>query len=220
MEKKRLNDFLEKEGELNSGITVSSSLIKNLEVYGFINCKCRTDIKSGYGLKDINSYGDVEIGIEPSKCHFFSFFMKQENKVTPIYPTISICQENTAVDVKELYIPSFIGVSRSINGGIVYDDSLYSNIKRRFGVGYEVTEKEWLKAGWPSRYTLKDSVVLSQIQKGEIVLKDADGCIKSVGESIVVLCRYIHEETGELRFFFSRLEHLYHEIKGTNKISK
>ena len=143
--------------------------------------------------------------------------MKQDNKVTPIYPTISICQENTVVDVKELYIPSFIGVYRSINGGIVSDESLYSNIKRRFGVGYEVTEKEWAKAGWPSRYTLKNGAVFSQIQKGEIVLKDADGCIKSVGESIVVLCRYIHEETGELRFIFSRLEHLYHEVKGTKK---
>ena len=55
------------------------------------------------------------------------------------------------------------------------------------------------------------------IKKGEIVLQDKDGCIKSVEDSIVVLCRYVHEETGEIRFLFSRLEQLYYEIKGTKK---
>ena len=181
MRKIRLNEYLIKEGELQSGIAVSSNLIDNLEVYGFLNCKGREEVL----------------------------------KVTPIYPMISICQEDVDLDVKRLYIPSFVG-TRTKSQKIV-DDELYSNIKYRFGTGYKVSESQWEKARWPSSYSLVDGDVVLHIKKGEIVLQDKDGCIKSVGDSIVVLCRYLHEETGEIKFLFSRLEQLYYEIKGTKK---
>ena len=215
MERIRLNDYLEKERELYSGIAVSSSIISNLEVLGFMNCKDRDYILSGYGLNGINSYGDVEIEFDNSKCKFFSFYMKQNSKVTPIYPTVSICQKDVDVDVKELYIPSFVG-TRTKSQTII-DDELYSRIKCRFGTSYRVSENEWGKAGWSSRYSLVDGAVIAHIQKGDVILKDKDGRIKSVGEAIVVLCRYLHGETGEIRFMFSRLEHLYYEVKGVKK---
>ena len=215
MERIRLNDYLEKEKELYSGIAVSSSIISNLEVLGFMNCKDRDDILSGYGLNSINSYGDVEIEFDNSKCKFFSFYMKQNSKVTPIYPTVSICQKDVDVDVKELYIPSFVG-TRTKSQTII-DDELYSRIKCRFGTSYRVSENEWGKAGWSSRYSLVDGAVIAHIKKGDVILKDKDGCIKSVGEAIAVLCRYLHGETGEIRFMFSRLEHLYYEVKGVKK---
>lgn len=215
MERIRLNDYLEKERELYSGIAVSSSIISNLEVLGFMNCKDRDDILSGYGLNGINSYGDVEIEFDNSKCKFFSFYMKQNSRVTPIYPTVSICQKDVDIDVKELYIPSFVG-TRTKNQTII-DDELYSRIKSRFGSSYRVSENEWDKAGWSSRYSLVDGVVIAHIQKGDVILKDKDGRIKSVGEAIVVLCRYLHGETGEIRFMFSRLEQLYYEVKGVKK---
>ena len=215
MRKIRLNEYLIKEGELQSGIAVSSNLIDNLEVYGFLNCKGREEVLNGCDIQDINSSGDVEMIFDDSKCKIFSFYMKQNSKVTPIYPMISICQEDVDLDVKRLYIPSFVG-TRTKSQKIV-DDELYSNIKYRFGTGYKVSESQWEKARWPSSYSLVDGDVVLHIKKGEIVLQDKDGCIKSVGDSIVVLCRYLHEETGEIKFLFSRLEQLYYEIKGTKK---
>lgn len=215
MGKVRLNEYLEKEKELHSGIAVSSSIINKLEVYGFLNCKGREEILSGCDNQDINSYGDVEMNYDTSKCKIFSFYLKQNSKVTPIYPTISICQENASIDVKGLYIPSFIGTRTKSQK--ILDDELYSDIKHRFGTGYQVSENAWEKARWPSKYSLVAGDVMLHIKKGEIVLQDKDGCIKSVEDSIVVLCRYVHEETGEIRFLFSRLEQLYYEIKGTKK---
>lgn len=212
MERIKLNEYLEKEKNLHSGMTVSCSIISSLEVYGFLNCKGRADILSGYAhAHDLNSYGDVEMKFDSAKCKVYSFYMKQNTKVTPIYPTAAVCQKDVAIDVKELYIPGFLGTRTTRQS--IEDDALYKNIKRRFGTGYEVSEDEWRKAGWPSRYSLENGSVMSHIHEGEIVLKDKDGCIRSVGDSIVVLCRYVQEEIGEVRFFFSRLEHLYCQLK-------
>lgn len=217
MGKITLREKLLSEGELNRNIMVSSNFIKEMEVYGFMNCKDRGNILSGSSLiTELDGYGDVQIN--SSNYIIYSFFMRQNNVVTPIYHTIAVCSQDFDINVEELYIPAFFDITHYNNGSLI-TDKLYREIKSRYGTGKTVSNLEWEKAQWPSEYSLVDGKVMMHIKQGKIVFKDKYECIKSVEEETLVLCRYPQDETGEMKYMSFGLDQLFVVDKnlGTSK---
>ena len=221
MEKITLREKLLSEGELNRNIMVSSNFINEMEVYGFMNCKDRENILSGSSLiTRLDEYGDIQIN--SSNYIIYSFFMRQNNVVTPIYHTIAVCSQDFDINVEELYIPAFFGISQNNNGSPINDgspitDKLYRELKSRYGTGKTVSNLEWEKAQWPSEYSLVDGKVMMHVKKGEIVFKDKYDCIKSVEEEAIVLCRFPHGESGDMKYVTLGLDQLFVDSKNEAK---
>lgn len=209
MGKITLREKVLSEGKLNRNIIVSCNFIKELEVYGFMNCKDREDVLSGIAFGGTDLEGDVQIN--SSDCIVYSFFMRQNNIITPIYHTIEVCTHDIDINVAEIHIPSF----RLQN--VTYQSKLYHETKFRYGQGKIVSEQEWEKAKMPSKYSLVDGKVMMHVKKGEIVFKDKYDCIKSVEEEAIVLCRFPHGESGDMKYVTLGLDQLFVDSKNEAK---
>lgn len=183
-----LREKLIKEGEIYRSIIVSSALIKDLEIYGFINCAIQ----------------DSKLEINTSDYIVCANLMRYHSDIIPLFRSISICTEDIELKVKNVHIPS------------LQENTLYKSIHERFGTEKIVQEYEFKKAKWPAKYRLEDGDVMFPVEKGTVVFKDKDGCIKSVEEDALVLCRYIYNDTGDLKYMIFALDQLYCEEK-TNK---
>lgn len=176
------------EGEIHRNIIVSSLLIKDLEIYGFINCAIQ----------------DSKLVINTSDYIVCSNLMKYNSDIIPLFRSLSICTVDMELKVKNVHIPS------------LQETSLYKSIHERFGNGRPVQDIEFKKAKWPSKYHLEEGEVMFPVEKGTVVFRDKDGCIKSVEEDALVLCRYLYNDTGELKYMIFALDQLFCEEK-TNK---
>lgn len=222
-EKITLRKKLLLDGELNRNILVSSNFIKDLEVYGYMNCQDRKEILRGqiYGdAEQSNNHnrltvliksgeaGDVQIN-SLEDCDIYSFFIRQKDVVSPVYHTISVCPKDIDIDVKELYIPS------------LYDNKLYREIKNRYK-GKTVSDDEWEKNQYlfPSEFSLVDGKMMMHIEQGNVVFKDNYDSIKSVEEYAIALCRYPSGETGEMKYVFFALDQLFYDEKSKKSSTK
>ena len=84
------------------------------------------------------------------------------------------------------YIPSLIG------------KELYRKIKSRHGNGVTVRDYDLKKANFPSCISAIDGKAILTAPAGHVQILDKDGVIKSIGENIMVVCRYLHAETGTM----------------------
>lgn len=75
---------------------------------------------------------------------------------------------------------------------------LYRKIKSRHGNGVTVRDFDLRKADFPSRISAIDGKAMLSAPAGHVQILDKDGVIKSIGENIMVVCRYIHAETGTM----------------------
>lgn len=195
MERITLEDYLKKNGSVRSGIMAKSNLIDKLEIYGFVNaCKDEDMYNEGYMGRFLNGI----VNKEP-KCqiilsnyiyqvtsHYSGNDITREGKVTPIFHTLAVSESEGQYNVEDIYIPSLIG------------KQLYRKIKSRYGNGVTVCDKDLKKAEFPSCIGAIDGKAIMTAPAGHVQLFDKNGAIKSIGENIMVICRYLHAETGTM----------------------
>lgn len=190
-----LEDYLKKNGSVQSGITAKSNLIDKLEIYGFINA-----------CKDEDMYNEIYTGLflngivnkEP-KCqiilsnhiyqvtsHYRGKDITREGIAIPIFQTLSVSEAEGQYNVEDIYIPSLIG------------KQLYRKIKSRYGNGVVVRDYDLKKADFPSHISAIDGKAMLTAPAGHVQILDKDGAIKSIGENIMVVCRYLYAENGTM----------------------
>lgn len=195
MDRITLEDYLKKNGSIQSGVTAKSNLIDKLEIYGFVNA-----------CKDKDMYNEVFTGLvlngivnkEP-KCqiimsnqiyqvtpHYSGNDIIYGAMVIPIYHTLVVSESEGQYNVEDIYIPS------------LYGKKLYRNIKSHYGVGVTVRDNDLKKANFPSCIRAIDGKAILTAPVGHVQILDKDGVIKSIGENIMAVCRYLHAETGTM----------------------
>lgn len=205
MRKVSIREKLFTEGEVNRGIVVSSNLVKELEIYGFVNCSYDDSLLSG-----VSSYpAKGNIQLSSRECLIYSYYLRKDEIVHPVYRTVAIAHESVDINVENLYIPSYRSYGQY--GG----NWLYNQIKSRYGTGKTVTDNEWVKGHFPSRFSMSEGKVFMHIEKGEVVLKDKFGVVRSVEEEAIAVCRYLNLETGEIQYLFYCLDEIFYEEKET-----
>ena len=195
MDRRTIEDYLKKNGSIQSGVTAKSNLIDKLEIYGFVNA-----------CKDKDMYNEVYAGLvlngivnkEPKRqiilsnhiyqvtTHYSGKDITREGLAIPIYHTLAVSEAEGQYNVEDIYIPSLIG------------KQLYRKIKSRHGNGVTVRDYDLKKANFPSRISAVDGKAILTAPAGHVQLLDKDGVIKSIGENIMAVCRYLHAETGTM----------------------
>ncbi len=190
-----LEDYLMNHGSVHCGMIGKSNLIDKLEIYGFANA-----------CKDEDMYNDVYAGLilngivnkEP-KCqivlsnyiyqittHYSGKEITREGMAIPVFQSLVVSESEGQYNVEDLYVPSLIG------------KQLYRKIKSRYGNGVVVREYDLEKAKFPSYIKAIEGKAILNAPKAHIKIIDKDGEIKSIGENIMVVCRYLHTETGTM----------------------
>lgn len=174
---------------------VKSNLIDKLEIYGFANA-----------CKDEDMYNDVYAGLilngivnkEPKyqivlsnyiyqvTTHFSGKEITREGLAIPVFQSLVVSESEGQYNVEGLYVPSLVG------------KQLYRKIKSRHGNGVVVREYDLEKAKFPSYIKAIEGKAMLNAPKSHIQIIDKDGEIKSIGENIMVVCRYLHTETGTM----------------------
>ena len=104
----------------------------------------------------------------------------------PIFQSLVVSESEGQYNVEDLYVPSLVG------------RQLYRKIKSRLGNGVVVREYDLEKAKFPSYIKAIEGKAILNAPKSHIQIIDKDGEIKSIGENIMVVCRYLHTETGTM----------------------
>ena len=209
MAKISLNDKLLESKQLSSNIIVSSVLLDKLEVYGYVNSCRHEDMiqmpKNNYSVAYLNGIINKSPHSEIVCSNFIyqvvPFFDGKESSSIglhiPIYKSLCVLSEQAKYNLEELYIPSLRA------------NSLYRKIKARIGTGVEVTDYMIRKNGFPENIVEEERKAMFVAEEGTILLKDKDGCIKSIGEDILAVCRYLHHETGTMCYTQLSLDELF-----------
>lgn len=194
MERTTLEEYLQKEKFLQSGIIVKSNLIEKLEVYGYANA-CNDDNIYGYyygnyylnGIVDKENKGQIVLSnyILQVTTHHLGKEIRTEGLRIPVFKTLSISEVEENYNVEDLYIPSLV------------NNRYYIEIKRRES-GSIFTDYKLKKANFPVNITALEGKAIFNAPAGHIQLFDKDGVMKSVGENIMVVCRYLHEVSGHI----------------------
>ena len=195
MKRITLEDYLKNHGSVHCGMNAKSNLIDKLEIYGFANA-----------CNDEDMYNDVYAGLilngivnkEPKRqivlsnyiyqvtTHYSGKEITSEGMAIPIFQSLVVSESEGQYNVEDLYVPSLVG------------RQLYRKIKSRHGNGVVVREYDLEKAKFPSYIKAIDGKAILNAPKSHIQIKDKDGEIKSIGENIMVVCRYLHTETGTM----------------------
>ena len=195
MDRMTLEDYLKKQGSVHCGMIAKSNLIDKLEIYGFVNA-----------CKDEDMYNDVYAGLilngivnkEPKRqivlsnniyqvtSHYSGKEITREGMVIPVFQSLVVSESEDQYNVEDLYVPSLFG------------KQLYRKIKSRHGNGVIVSEYDLVKAKFPSYIKAIEGKAILNAPKAHVQFIDKDGVIKSIGENIMVVCRYLHAETGTM----------------------
>lgn len=206
-----LKEKLEQEGFLSCNIIVSSALIKNLEIYGFVNSCDREMIVSESNYNKTTNKLNGVVNRDYSNPIISSNYMYQvmdyfngaafmtTGLQTPIFKSLLMCSEETELNVENIWIPS------------LWANSYYQKIKSRVGTGVAVNEYEIKKAKMPSSITAKDGKAMLAVSTGAILMIDSSGEVASVGDDVLVVCRYINNQTGRLCYVIYGLDELFYD---------
>lgn len=195
MDRITLEDYLKKNGRVHSGMIVKSSLVDKLEIYGFVNA-----------CKDEDMYDKVYAGLflngivnkEPKRqiilsnyiyqvtTHYSGKEITREGMRIPIFQALVVSESEGQYNVEDLYIPSMIS------------NQLYRKIKSRRGNGFAVSDYVLEKAKFPPYIKAVEGKAILNAPIAHVQFLDKDGVIKSIGENIMVVCRYLHAETGTM----------------------
>ncbi|MBQ8958563.1 MAG: hypothetical protein IJ057_08715 [Bacteroidales bacterium] len=194
-----LQEHLDKYGWLRSRMVAKSILIDEVEIYGFINCS--KEMLDEYKTNEYKLLGIVDK--DPSRqiiqCNYIYQIIEwfdgnkaqQTGLATPIYVGLRKCVVDTEINVEELYIPDLI------------NHKLYKDIRSRKGTGIVVTEQlvnKYKSKVWTEHNILiKNGKAMMPIHKGDILCQHImDNSIKSIGQELLAVCRYIHKTTGRM----------------------
>lgn len=190
-----LEDYLKNHRSVHCGMIAKSNLIDKLEIYGFANA-----------CKDEDMYNDVYVGLilngivnkEPKRqivlsnyiyqvtTHYSGKEITREGMAIPIFQSLVVSESEGQYNVEDLYVPSLVG------------KQLYRKIKSRHGNGVVVREYDLEKANFPSYIKAIEGKAILNAPKSHIQIVNKDGKIKSIGENVMVVCRYLHSETGTM----------------------
>lgn len=199
MGKITLIESLHDTGAVASGVTVQSNLIPNLEVYGFVNS--RKIEECGYV-----SYTKGVINKSPANQIVCSHFISQptgdvNNKYTvaPIYDSIRIATSEQHFPLKDLYVPSLV------------NEWFYKELKKRLGNGMSTTvsEKNLKAANLQKNISVVDGELCMSCLAGDILLSNKQGLVTGIGEDVLVVCRYVHEATGNICYVQYSLDEVF-----------
>lgn len=191
-----LEHYLNTNGRVQSGMMAKSNLIDKLEIYGFVNACKDEDMytmaySTGYAINGIVNKEPINQIILSNyiyqvTSHYSGKDITHAGMAIPIFQTLAVSEAEGQYNVEDLYIPSLIG------------KQLYRKIKSRHGNGVTVRDCDLRKADFPSRISAIDGKAMLSAPAGHVQILDKDGVIKSIGENIMVVCRYIHAETGTM----------------------
>ena len=118
--------------------------------------------------------------------HYSGKEIKREGMAIPVFQSLVVSESEGHYNVEDLYVPSLVG------------KQLYRKIKSRYGNGVVVREYDLEKAKFPSYIKAIEGKAILNAPKSHIQIIDKDGEIKSIGENIMVVCRYLNTETGTM----------------------
>lgn len=173
----------------------NSNLIDRMEIYGFVNA-----------CKDEDMYNDVYAGLvlngivnkEPKHqivlsnyiyqvtTHYRGKEITREGMAIPVFQSLVVSESEGQYNVEDLYVPSLVG------------KELYRKIKSRHGNGVLVREYDLEKAKFSPHIKAIEGRAILNAPKAHIQFIDKDGEVKSIAENIMVVCRYLHTETGTM----------------------
>lgn len=217
-----MSNYLKKYGFLKFGMIANNSLLKEIEIYGFANCSKEMFDEFKYkhyhllGIIDKDSSHQVIRGTYMYQVieWFDGEKIQYTGLTTPLYLGLRLSKEDALMDISNLYIPDLIS------------NELYNRIRSRRGSGVEVTPQlvnrykvpKGIRDIWSSHnIEVKDGKAFLPVKKGDILCIHAvDHAIKSIGQEIVVIGRYICKETGRLFYANFNLDELTIEDKDDN----
>ena len=206
MERITLEDYLKKNGSVRRGIMAKSNLIDKLEVYGFVNaCQDKdmyNEVYAGLSLngivnKEPKSQIILSNHIYQVTTHYCGKDITREGMAIPIYQKLVVSESEGRYNVEDINIPS---LARK---------QLYRKIKSRPGKGVTVRDNDLNKAGFPPCISAIDGKAILAAPVGHVQILDKDGVIKSIGENIMAICRYLHAETGTMCYTQYNLYEVY-----------
>lgn len=203
MIKTTLKQRLEENGCLEKGLLVSSLLIKEIEVCGFLNGVKnfrQTDDKFLHLYNSILNKAPHRMLVRSGMVHqIFEYFdgsqTKSMNCVFRIYTTLTINESVFEMELKDIHIPA------------LEKSSIYREIRQ--GFKRFITDDKLRKNGFPEFIKIKEDKVVCEIAPDKILCLNKDGEIRSLGEDIQVLCRYLHPETGIMCYTIYSLDELF-----------
>ena len=203
MIKTTLQQRLEENGCLEKGLLVYSLLIKEIEVCGFLNgvkSFGQTDDKFLHLYNSILNKAPHRMLVRSGMVHqIFEYFdgskISSMNCVFRIYTTLTVNESDFEMDLKDIHVPA------------LEKSSIYRDIKQGFKC--LITDDKLRKNGFPEFIKVKEDKVVCEIAPGKILCLNKDGEIRSLGEDIQVLCRYLHPETGIMCYTIYSMDELF-----------
>ena len=117
------------------------------------------------------------------------------NCVFRIYTTLTVNESDFEMDLKDIHVPA------------LEKSSIYRDIRQ--GFKRFITDDKLRKNGFPEFIKVKEDKVVCEIAPGKILCLNKDGEIRSLGEDIQVLCRYLHPETGIMCYTIYSMDELF-----------
>ena len=203
MIKTTLKQRLEENRKKKKGLLASSLLIKEIEVCGFLNGVKnfgQTDDKFLHLYNSILNKAPHRMLVRSGMVHqIFEYFdgskISSMNCVFRIYTTLTVNESDFEMDLKDIHVPA-LEIS-----------SIYRDIKQ--GFKRFITDDKLRKNGFPEFIKVKEDKVVCEIAPGKILCLNKDGEIRSLGEDIQVLCRYLHPETGIMCYTIYSMDELF-----------
>ena len=145
----------------------------------------------------------------------------QQGVVHPIYPAIHRYQSTIQVDLEQLYIPDLVThpLYRAIRSkkkeGFLTEQELH---KYR---PYKNESDRWIEHG----IIINNGKAYLPVKNGDIVFRSINGLlkpyttdssIKSIAQELLVVCRFFHEQTGQIHYALFDLDELTIESQGSS----
>lgn len=196
MDRITLEEYLKDNGSAQCGMIVKSNLVDKLEIYGFVNACKDEDMYSEVRARRLIINGIVNK--EPKRQIVLSNYIYQvtthysgdeiirDGIAIPVFQTLLVSESEGLYNVEDLYIPSLIG------------NQLYRKIKSRRGKKVTVRKYDLENAKFPSCIKAIEGKAILNVPAAHVQFLDKDGVLKSIGENIMVVCRYVHAETGTM----------------------
>lgn len=199
-----LKELFTRDCVLKSGIIGSSLLIGKLEVYGYVNAYDDGKLLD-QGLDDLDSieapFKNSNSQNVLSNCMFQCDCNKCKqngnggNIVVPIFKEVCLSNMDEKYDIRELYIPSIAA------------NTYYKKIKSR-NTHFSASAQGLKYNKFPDNIFIENGVVTYASKVGDFLFLDKDRRIKSVGQRVMALCRYVHQDTGKMCYVLYDLEEI------------
>lgn len=210
MAMKNLERHLHEGGCIEKGLIVSSNLINKMEVCGFVNMRSANELNMEKifegSLSLINKAPYKQFVMSGYICQIHQYVKRTgisseictKGVTAPIYYSLKIHHQMLEVNMEDVAIPS------------LEDNRTYNKIRSRYGTGIVVTESMLYKV-FPKEYsvTVKEGKAILEVPAESVLCLDRKGNIKSVGEEILAVCRYLDSETGILNYALYSLDELF-----------